>query len=300
MKNENVKLVLFTPEMAKEIISKPSTNYRASKEKVVNQYAKDMKNGKWFFCGDSIKFDKDGNCIDGQHRLKAIIESEKSQMFIRVDGLEPESAQVMDSGFKRSVEDYLRKQANAYEAGAAAIVRQVETFKKKSKHMGHSTADSKVSYSEVVELYDNDTEWYNKAAIYGKKISKESARILKQTEVGALYYYLVRVMRVNVDYVEDFFFKLCNAARNDKSIFNTTMSNLGDKDFIKRSGVKRTDEFISCWNAMVHGCTTQRREYSDWFDHPDFVKKTATLKKSYAVASNALQKEYAVASADLM
>lgn len=254
--------------MAKEIISRPSTNYRVSKDKVFNQYAKDMVNGNWTFCGDSIKFDKDGNLIDGQHRLKAIIESGIPQYFYKVEELDPESARVMDSGFKRSVEDYLRKQANAYEAGAVPIVRQVETFKKESKHMGHSTADSKVSYSEVVDLYENDTEWYNKAARYGKKISKESARYMKPTEVGAIYYYLVRIMGVDVDYVEDFFFKLCNAARNDKSIYNTTMTNLNDKDYIKRSGVKRTDEFISCWNAMVHNCTTKRNNYSDWFEKP--------------------------------
>lgn len=279
--NVTVKLVLFTPEMAKEIINKPSTNYRVSKDKVIDQYAKDMENGNWIFCGDSIQFDKYGNCINGQHRLKAIIKSGKPQMFVMVDGLEPESARVMDSGFKRSVEDYLRKQADAYENGAAAIIRQVETFKKESKHMGHSTADSKVSYSEVVDLYENDTEWYNKAARYGKKISKESARSMKPTEVGAIYYYLVRVLGVDADYVEDFFFKLCNSARNDKSIYNTTMTNLKDKDYIKRSGVKRTDEFISCWNAMVHNCTTQRKKYSIWFEKP-LCKENKNLVMEYA------------------
>lgn len=275
--------------MAEEITSKPSTNYRRVKQKVVDMYAKDMKNGNWTFCGDSIKFDKDGNCIDGQHRLRAIIKSKKPQMFIRIDGLDPESAKTMDSGFKRSINDYLMNQEEAYEAGATAIIKQVETFKKKSKHMGHSTADNRTSNMDVVDLYENDTEWYNRAAIYGKKISKESLRILKQTEVGALYYYLVRVMGVNVDYVEDFFFKLCNSSRNDRSIYNITMRNLGDSEYIRRSGVKRTDELISCWNAMVHGCTTQRRVYSDWFEHPDFLKKSV-----------ALQKEYAVESADLM
>lgn len=273
-----VKLIVFTVEMAEEIISKPSTNYRKVKQHIVNQYAKDMKADKWVFCGDSIKFDVNGDCIDGQHRLRAIIQSGKPQMFIRVDGLDPESAKNMDSGFKRSIEDYLRKQAEAYEAGATAIVKQVAILSRNSKNMGHSMGNIGLSYSEVVDLYENDTEWYNKAAKYGKKVASESARILKPTEIGALYYYLSRIMRIDSDYIEDFFFKLCNASRNDKSIYNTTMKNLGDKEYIKRSGTKRIDELILCWNAMVHGCTTQRKEYSNWFETPNKKQNSEELE----------------------
>lgn len=281
MKKENINLVLFTPEMATEIISKPSTNFRSVKRPVVNQYAKDMENGNWTFCGDTIKFDKDGNLIDGQHRLRAIIKSGIPQYFYKVEELDPESARVMDSGFKRSVNDYLKSQSAAYETGAASIIRQVETFKKQSKYIGHSTANNGTSYSDVVDLYENDTEWYNKAAIYGKKISKESARILKQTEVGAIYYYLVRIMGVDADYVEDFFFKLCNSSRNERSIYNTTMISLNNENYIRRSGVKRIDEFITCWNAMVHGCSTLRKKYSDWFEKP-IVDENKNFVMQYA------------------
>lgn len=273
--------MLFTPEMATEIINKPSTNFRSVKQPVVKQYVKDMLNGNWTFCGDSIKFDKDGNLIDGQHRLRAIIKSGIPQYFYKVEELDPESARVMDSGFKRSVNDYLKSQSAAYETGAASIIRQVEILKKKSKYIGHSTANNGTSYSDVVDLYENDTEWYNKAAIYGKKISKESARTLKQTEVGAIYYYLVRIMGVDADYVEDFFFKLCNSSRNERSIYNTTMISLNNENYIRRSGVKRIVEFINCWNAMVHGCTTLRKKYSDWFEKP-VVEENKNFVMQYA------------------
>lgn len=276
MKNIKIELVFFTPEMAEEIINKPSVNYRNPKTHVVNQYAKDMKEGKWVFCGDSIKFDKDGNCIDGQHRLRAIVKSGCGQWFIRVDGLEPESAQNMDSGFKRSIEDYLKKQAEAYEAGATAIVKQSAALSRNSKHMGQGISYYGLTYANIVDMYTNDSEWYNKAAKYGKKVSTDSARILKPTEVGAIYYYLTRVMRIDSDYVEDFFFKLCSAKLNDKSIFKTTIKNLNDPEYIKRSGTKRIDEYIACWNAMLHGCTVQRKDYSDWFEKPN-LKKTFVL-----------------------
>ena len=84
-----------------------------------------------------------------------------------------------------------------------------------------------------------------------------------------IYYYLIRIMGIKRSKVEDFFFRLCNTSRIENSIYNTTITNLSDKDYIGRSGTKRTDEYISCWNAMLHNCTVQRRKYSDWFEMPN-------------------------------
>lgn len=274
-KSNEIKVykMTFTPELAKEIIDESDAlknNYRPVKAKVWENYAKDMEDGKWQFCGDSIRFDKNGLCIDGQHRLRAISASKKPQDFIVVEGLEPNVALNIDTGFKRSIEDYLKKQAEAYENGATAIVKQANVLSRGDSNLGQSITNLGLSYSDIVESYEKDREWYNNAAKYGKKISKESAKTLKPTEVGAIYYYLVRNLGYDADYVEDFFFKLCNSSRNDKSIYNLTMKNLGDKDYIGRSGVKRVDEFIQCWNAMRHGCTTQRRKYgNNWFEAPN-------------------------------
>lgn len=267
-KTEKVSIVTFTVEMAEDIISKPSTNYRTIKQNIVKKYADDMKNGNWRFCGDSIRFDRDGNCIDGQHRLRAIIKSGCPQKFVVVEGLDAESAMVMDSGHKRSIEDYLNKQAEAYEKGATAIIKQVEILKRKDKNTGHSLGNIGLTNSDIVDLYAEDEDWYNKAARYGKSVSKDSSKVLKPTEVGSIYYYLTRVEGIDRSRVEDFFFKLCNTRRNDKSIYNTTMINLGkdNKDNLGRSGAKRIDEYIICWNAMLNGCKVQRKFYSNWFE----------------------------------
>lgn len=274
-KEKKVSIVTFTVEMAEDIISKslPEDNYRKVKQNVVNDYAKDMTNGTWIFCGDCIRFDKNGKLIDGQHRLRAIIKSKTAQKFVVVQGLEPESALVMDIGHKRSVEDYLKKYHDAYEKGATAIVKNVEALQRENKSMGHSAANKDYRNTKIVEDYEKDEDWYNKAAKYGKEVSKDSSRTLKPTEVGAIYYYLIRVLNVDKDKVEDFFFRLCNAKRNDKTIYNTTITNLGDKDYIKRSGVKRTNEYIECWNAMLHNCTVKRQHYSDWFEVPNNSSK---------------------------
>lgn len=260
----------LTVEMAEEIISKsaPEDNYRALKQNVADMYARDMEEGKWLFCGNTLCFSKDGKLINGQHSCAAVIKSKKPQTFVVVMGLEPEAALVMDIGFKRSIEDYLKRQAKAYEKGATAIVKQVESFKKTDKCMGHSAAYIDGRNTKIVDIYTEDEDWFNKAAKYGKEINKSSGKALKPTEVGAIYYYLIRELGIDRNKVEDFFFRLCSAARNDSTIFNTTVKNLTDKDYIGRSGVKRVDEYILCWNAFIHGCTVKRQRYSDWFESP--------------------------------
>lgn len=282
-KTEKVSIVTFTVEMAEEIISKSGSedNYRNPKQHVVNMYAKDMQDEKWQFCGDCIRFDKNGKCIDGQHRLRAIIKSKKPQKFVVIEGLEPSCALVIDIGHRRSIEDYLKRQGEAYQKGATAVVKQVEILKKENKCIGHSAGNIDARNTKIVDLYTDDNEWYNKATKYGKTISKESGRRLKPTEVGAIYYYLIRILGIDRSKVEDFFFRLCNTRYNENSIFNTTITNLGDKEYIGRSGVKRTNEYIYCWNAMLHNCTVQRRVYSDWFEKPNAEKTELKVECSF-------------------
>lgn len=269
-KDLNVTLMTITVELASEIISKmkDGDNYRKVKQHVVNMYARDMEDNKWMFCGNTLCFDKEGKCINGQHTCYAIIKSGKSQKMVVVMGLDPETSLVMDIGYKRSVEDYLKKQGAAYENGATAIVKRVMGMKRGNKCSGHSAANIDGRNTRIVDAYAEDEYWYCKAARYAKKINSESGKALKPTDVGSIFYYLIRVLGVDKDKVEDFFFRLCNARRNEKSIFNTTVSNLSDKDFLKRSGTRATDEYIKCWNAFIHGCTVKRQDYSDWFEKP--------------------------------
>jgi hypothetical protein len=69
------KITLITPELAEKFLEKNSNNYRKLSEKVVKAYQIDMETGNWKFNGDSIKFNKSGQLVDGQHRLTAISRS---------------------------------------------------------------------------------------------------------------------------------------------------------------------------------------------------------------------------------
>ena len=61
-----------TPNIAREWLKTNESN-RTLRPQRVRQYANDMKAGKWNLTGQGITFGKNGNLLDGQHRLHAII-----------------------------------------------------------------------------------------------------------------------------------------------------------------------------------------------------------------------------------
>lgn len=95
------KVQVITPELAKEYLEKNINNYRSMSNGVVAAYAADMKTGNWKFNGDSIKFNKSGFLVDGQHRLQAIIRSGVSIQMMVITGIEDDIA-TFDIGKNRT------------------------------------------------------------------------------------------------------------------------------------------------------------------------------------------------------
>lgn len=97
---------LITPEIAAEMLSRNPSN-RGISPANVQKYAADMSDGKWAENGQSITFDIDGDLLDGQHRLRAIIESRTSQKFLIVTNVARGTFDTIDTGKNRSAADVL-------------------------------------------------------------------------------------------------------------------------------------------------------------------------------------------------
>lgn len=63
---------IITPETAKSWLLKNVHN-RPLRDGLVTTYATDMANEQWQSNGESIKFSSEGELLDGQHRLAAVI-----------------------------------------------------------------------------------------------------------------------------------------------------------------------------------------------------------------------------------
>lgn len=111
----------ITPEKAKVYLEKNVPNNRPINEMRVRNYVHDMLTGAWSDNGETIKFNTQGELIDGQHRLTAIVKAGVSiwtwvardvdkNAFWTVDtGAIRTGAQIMKMG---SAEDDLKKHAS--------------------------------------------------------------------------------------------------------------------------------------------------------------------------------------------
>lgn len=120
----NVELVLITPELAHEYLGQ-NTHNRALRHRVVSAYAADMANGDWLWNGESIKFAADGQLLDGQHRLAAIVEADVPVNMLVIRGLPNIAQETMDGGAKRKFSDVLKLRGESSYVTLAATVRAV-------------------------------------------------------------------------------------------------------------------------------------------------------------------------------
>ncbi|EDL8063752.1 hypothetical protein CTA21_16500 [Salmonella enterica] len=96
----------FDPDSAQALLDKAIPNRKVSKSNV-KKFAKDMREGKWTFNGEGIKISPDGELLDGQHRLLAIIEAGVAVELLVIFDVPFESLPTMDSGRNRSSADSL-------------------------------------------------------------------------------------------------------------------------------------------------------------------------------------------------
>lgn len=125
MKTETVTI---TPAMAEKWLAGTSIQNRPLKKSLVKFIADQIRKGQWQLNGETIILDDNGNVIDGQHRLRAIIEAEQSVRSIVVRGANPESFLTIDSGITRGGVDVLALAGYQYARNLGATANCIESF----------------------------------------------------------------------------------------------------------------------------------------------------------------------------
>jgi len=110
-------------------------------------YARDMRNGHWLFTGDAIRFTNKPELIDGQHRMKALIEAEATLQMVCVFGLEPNAKHALDMGRKRSAGDVLALKGYSQSPRLAGAARQL-------LHIKHNSPSARVTNAEIEEVVE--------------------------------------------------------------------------------------------------------------------------------------------------
>ena len=123
----NVTVEVISPSSAEQYLKRNfETNRKLSPTNLAKHVAS-MQNGAWLISTDCIGFDVKGRLINGQHRLTALIQSETSQPFIVVRNLPVQSAQVLDLGKKRMMDERLCIAGKSLSRNLCSAVRNAMT-----------------------------------------------------------------------------------------------------------------------------------------------------------------------------
>jgi hypothetical protein len=112
------------PEEARIFLESNPGN-RKIRAAFVERYAVDMKEGRWRLSHQGIAFDTEGNLLDGQHRLLAIIRSGCVIRMAVTYNLDKACNEILDAGAGRSVKDALRFQGKEIQNLEAAVAQRM-------------------------------------------------------------------------------------------------------------------------------------------------------------------------------
>ena len=96
-----------SPAQAQVWLENNNTKNRNLTAANVQKLRRDMTEGRFVFTGDPIRFDKDGNLVDGQHRLNSIAKTGIAQYLLVIEGLDMDAIDRIDQGKVRTAEDIL-------------------------------------------------------------------------------------------------------------------------------------------------------------------------------------------------
>lgn len=124
-----LKIVKFTPAVAARYLEKNTMENRKIKQGPLSRLVSDMENGLWDAKnGETIKVNKKGELVDGQHRLHAIIQSGKTFSLPVLEGVSEDSFTTLDTGSSRSFADILAGKGVAGNVAIAAAILTLEQF----------------------------------------------------------------------------------------------------------------------------------------------------------------------------
>lgn len=108
-KAERTATRMVTPQEATHLLEARNNINRPLVKGQSEELAELIRLDKFRFNGDSVRFDWDGNLLDGQHRLWAIVLAGKPCKLLLVFGLDPEVFDTIDIGRRRSAADTIAR-----------------------------------------------------------------------------------------------------------------------------------------------------------------------------------------------
>ena len=241
---------LITPELAKKMLEKNTINREINKaglEFLVNE----MTENRFKYNGESIIVSKNGNLMDGQHRLLAIVKSGVSVYINIVDGIEEETMSTIDTGTVRTAASVFSLNGIKSSNYVSAITKQIIT--KQDTNRRHMNGKKiKESNQELFNFFNMRKETISSMYLFCQSLNKSNLKVMSIT-MAASYLYLFSLEDKRA---KNFIRELYNG--NQETSSNAAIK-LRDKlanskiSAIKFSKQRERDLVIYCWRKYILG-----------------------------------------------
>lgn len=145
--------ITVTPELARILLER-NTDNRPIYPSKLEQIKSDMNAGRFKLNGESIIVANTGELNDGQHRLTAIVQTNKPQDMIIVFGPDRQSRLTVDTGKARSASDHLALSGWPYANAIASCARNVIAYERTDSSVLGRTGS--ISTAEVFKRAEGD------------------------------------------------------------------------------------------------------------------------------------------------
>lgn len=137
-----MRLETISPAKAREYLKRNTTN-RPLRQNHIDRMVLTIQNKEWVLNGETIKFDKEGNLRDGQHRLHAIVVSGIPCQAYVLRGIDASAFDTIDQGKCRNLNDILAIAHEKHYSTTAAALRWLYAF------------ETGVGYNRVITMKTN-------------------------------------------------------------------------------------------------------------------------------------------------
>lgn len=199
------EIMYISPAEASAWLGDNKFDNRRLDDRNVERIVRDIKAGKWVFDGNPIRFDKDGNIIDGQHRLWAIVKSGKQVQSMVVRGLDNEAKMTIDTGKARNISDIFHFHGYVNSSVLASVCRLAIGYRETDGNMWRWATQNSHKRLSTQELLKEAKANALAIAAVQSTISMPMTRKIMGVGMTAFAYYLLTIS-CNDKYLVDNFF----------------------------------------------------------------------------------------------
>lgn len=129
MQEPTFEVVEMTPSWAHQILTSNNNKNRKIRTTRLKHLTNSILNGEWRVTSQGIALDPEGNLVDGQHRLAAVIKADRPIRIMLARNVDPSTFGVIDCGASRTASDALNVAGCLNSTSTAAAVKMYILYK---------------------------------------------------------------------------------------------------------------------------------------------------------------------------